>query len=60
MHGVQFGTVPMEFEGGETGLLMTFREPQSGIAFSIPVTDEEARAWADKVLEDGGGQGELR
>jgi DNA-directed RNA polymerase subunit RPC12/RpoP len=50
LHGVQFDAIPMEYEG-EDGLLLSFRDPQSGITISIPATLGEAAGWAGRVLD---------
>lgn len=54
LHGVEFDAVPMQYEG-ESGLLLAFREPTSGITVSIPVTASEASDWADRVRDTDGG-----
>ncbi len=54
LNGVDVDAHPMEFGDGETGLLLTFREPQSGVSIAFPITTEEARDLADILEPDDG------
>lgn len=48
---VEFSVTPIERSDGLSGKVLTFRDPSSKLAISIPATDQECEAFIEELRD---------